>query len=146
MEKIPVPAQNRPWVLILNRFGDAAKLAALFPGNHHTVNPQCGSGKRATEFKIVTDFRDVVENIFEISGNRDFFHRVSKFAILDPQSTGAPGKVTGNHVHAETEKLEDIEPLFDVANNLLRRALAFLQKEISRADARGSSQAARSVT
>src|SRR5689334_2271695 len=117
----------------------------LFSGNHHAVNPQGWRSKRAAEFKIVANFRDVVEHVLEIAGDSDLFHGIGELAIFDPQSAGAARKITGDHVDAESEELEDIETLLNASDNLLRRAFAFLQKEISRADAGRARQSPRGV-
>src|SRR6478736_1814507 len=118
----------------------------LFSGNHHAVNPQGWRSKRAAEFKIVANFRDVVEHVLEIAGDSNLFHGIGELAIFDPQSADAARKITGDHVDAKSEELENIETLLNASDNLLWCAFAFLQKEISRADAGRASQTSRSIT
>ena len=40
------------------------------------VYADCGGGYRAAEFQVAGDFVDVEEQLFQIAGYRDFFHRI----------------------------------------------------------------------
>src|SRR5215470_19003046 len=104
---------------------------ALFSGDRHAVNPQSGSSSRATKLQIVADLRDIVQHVFQVAGHGDLFHGIGEFAVLNPQAAGSAGKVAGDHIHAKTEELGNIKPALDAGDDLLRRALAFLQKEVS---------------
>ncbi len=97
-----------------------------------SINAQRRRRSRAAKFQVIANLRNVIQHVLEIAGHGDFFHRISKLAVLNPQAAHAARKIAGNHIHAKAEKLEHIKPLLDVANNLLRRAITFLQIEISR--------------
>src|SRR6266849_5162582 len=94
-------------------FFPVAAVLSLCSGDGHAVNTQSGSGQGAAKLKIIADFRDIVQHVFEITGHGNFLDRESEFAVLDPETTGATGKIARNHVHAEAEELRHIEPLFD---------------------------------
>jgi len=103
----------------------------LLARHHHAVNPQRGRGSRPAKLQVIPNLRNIIQHVLEIARNRHFLHRISELAVFNPHAAHAPGEIAGNHVHAKAEKLEHVKPLLYVADNLLRRALTFLQIEIA---------------
>src|SRR4051794_17498026 len=120
----------------------AAEVTSLLAGDGHPVNPQRRASRRPAKLQVIANLSDVVQHVLEITGNSHFFHGISKLAVFNPQAAHAAGKIAGNSVHAKTEKLKHVKSLFDVSDNLLRRAITFLQIKISTADSRRSGQSA----
>jgi hypothetical protein len=84
----------------------------LFAADSETVHSDRWRGYRSAEFQVAGDFRDVEEQVFEISGHRDFFNGVGEFAAGDPEAGGAAGIISGDEVHALSEEFGDVESFF----------------------------------
>src|ERR1041385_65584 len=104
---------------------------ALFSGDRHAVNPQSRGSSRAAKLQVIADLGDIVQHVFQVAGHGDFLHWIGELTILNPQTAGATGKIARNHIHTKTEKLCNVQPALNAGDDLLRRALAFLQKEVS---------------
>src|ERR1043166_3494493 len=104
---------------------------ALFSGDRHAVNPQSRSSGRTTKLQIIADLRDIVQHVFQVACHGDLFYRIGEFTVLNPQAAGATGKIASNHIHAKTEELRNVKSALNAGDDLLRRALAFLQEEVS---------------
>src|SRR6185369_14026713 len=89
--------------------------------HRHPFDPQCRTRQRSTKFQIVSNFRDVVQHVFQIPCHRDLLERVGKLTVLDPHATRATREIASHQVHAESQELRHQQSLLDVANNLLRR-------------------------
>ncbi len=57
---------------------------SLFASYRQAVYPDGWGCYCATELQVIGDFGDVEEKIFQVSGHRDFFYRVSQFTAGDP--------------------------------------------------------------
>lgn len=57
----------------------------LFAADGEAVNPDGRGRHRAAEFQIIRHFGDVHEHVFQVSGNGDFFDRISKLAAGNPE-------------------------------------------------------------
>src|SRR5260370_25698427 len=113
----------------------------LFSRDGHAIHSQSGASGRTAEFEVIADLGDVVEHLLEVAGDRDFLDREGKLTVLDPKATGPAGEVSGHQVHTEAEKFRTVEPVLDLADDLLRCPRTRLQKEIARAYAGISRQA-----
>jgi hypothetical protein len=121
-----------PAVKLLEKSALAAEVEkSLFARDGHAIDPQRWRSSRPAKFQVIANLRNIIEHVFEIARDRHLFHWISKLAIFNPQPAHSAGKITGDRVHAKAEKLEDVESLLYVANDLLRRAFTFLQIEIA---------------
>src|SRR5713226_7293186 len=118
---------------------------SLFAGNSHAINAKCWTSKRTAELEITADFHDVVQHVLEISGDGDFFHGIGELAVFNPQAAGATGKVTGDQVHAEAEKLSYVQAARNICNDLLLGACAWLEIKITGACSWSPRQSSRCV-
>src|SRR5208282_208125 len=85
--------------------------------------------------EVVADHLDAGHHIFQVARDGDFIHRIGEFAVLNPYSARAPRIVPGNHVHAETDGLGQVQTLLDRADYLRGRIAARLQVQIGGRDA-----------
>jgi hypothetical protein len=90
-----------------------------FSTDGQAVDADGGTGDGAAEFEVVSDFRDVEEKLFQISGDRDLFHGISEFAIGNPETGSAARIVAGDEVHALAEKFGDVETFLNFGDELL---------------------------
>ena len=74
--------------------------------------------------------RQAAEHVLEVAGDGDFRNRKGDLAILDPEAGGAAAVIAGDAIDAHAHQFGDIEALFDVGDQLLRRKLARFQIEI----------------
>src|SRR5208283_5423161 len=97
------------------------------------------------EFQVAADLGNVAEDVFEIARHRNLFDGIGQFAVDNPHAGGAAGIISGDQVGAMPEKLGDIQAVFDLRNNLIRRFRPGLEEVISRTDSGRSGQSARRV-
>src|SRR5579859_5288014 len=118
----------------------------LLSRHGHAFNPQRRRGHRAAKFQVTPNLTDVVEHLFEIAGNGNFFDGKSQFAVFDPQTAGAAREISGDQVYAKAQKFGDIKAIFNFANDGFWRFTAGLEKEISSSNSRGSRQPPRRIS
>src|SRR6185437_5465850 len=76
------------------------------------------------------------EDVLEVAGHGNLFYGIGELALRDPQSAGASRVVAGHHVDPEAKKLGHVQAFINVGQHLLRRAAAWLQEEVARANPR----------
>src|SRR4051794_25193331 len=94
--------RGRPWIwsMLIGKTALIRRLNNLLAAHRQTIHPNRGRGHRPSEFQVAGDLRDVEEQLFQISGHGDFFHRIPEFSIRDPQP-GSPSRViASDEVHA----------------------------------------------
>src|ERR1700722_5136510 len=84
-----------------------------------------------TECQIVRWF-EASEHFQELAGDRDFAHRISQFAILDPETGGAAAIIARHHVDTHADQAGDKEAILDFADQLLGGFAAGRQMQIGR--------------
>src|SRR5271170_2302516 len=106
----------------------------LRSGDRHALDAHGWSGAGSSEDEVVADGDDVLVHVFQVAGDGDLFDRVGEFAVLDPEAAGALRVVAGDEVDAEAHGFGDVEAVFDVADDLLRREGARFEEEVACAD------------
>src|SRR5208282_3480996 len=86
--------------------------------------------------EIVADHLDAGHHVFQVARDGDFIHRIGEFAVLNPYSARAPRIIPGDHVHAETDDLGQVQSMLYRADYLRGRIAAGLQVQIGGRDAR----------
>src|ERR1700675_1529706 len=131
----------------MNSDGQASAAApmSLFATHSKPVNPNRRRGHAAAEFEIASDFGNVFEQLFQISGDRDLFDGIGEFAVDDPEPGSAARVIAGDQIRAVTEEFGDGKAFFNLANNLLRGFRSRLQKVIAGRNSGSTGESAGSV-
>src|SRR5208282_3652873 len=95
--------------------------------------------------EIVADHLDAGHHVFQVARDGDFIHRIGEFAVLNPYSARAPRIIPGDHVHAETDDLGQVQSMLYRADYLRGRIAAGLQVQIGGRDARSLAHRTRGV-
>src|ERR1035438_8277302 len=120
-------------------------LRSLFAAHREPVNADRRRRHTTTELQVRPNLRNVAEHLFQIARNRYFFHRIRQLAIDNPHPRRSARIITSDKVCAVTEELGDIETVFNLPDNLVRRLRPWLQKVISRPNPRSPSQSPRRI-
>src|ERR1043165_3673328 len=104
-----------------NREDYFRKFHRLLATHSQSINSDGRRSDRTTKFKIVGDFRNVHEHIFEIAGYGDLFNWIGKFTAGYPKTGGSARGIAGDKIHPHAKKFCDIETVFHIANKLLGR-------------------------
>src|SRR5262249_29019943 len=77
--------------------------------NHHFRDLDRRAGDAATIHQIAADDFNVPEHLLQIAGDRNLLDGIGKFAILDPESSGAARIIACHHINTEPDQFGDIE-------------------------------------
>src|SRR5262249_18923680 len=59
-------------------------MGRLLSAYGEAIDTNGGRSHASTKFQVAADFRDVLEDVFQVSRDRDFFDRVSKLSVDNP--------------------------------------------------------------
>src|ERR1039457_712182 len=68
----------------------------LFAAHGQSIDPNRRRRHAPPEFQIAPNLRDIVEYLFQIAGDRDFFHWKRELAVHDPHARGSAGVIAGH--------------------------------------------------
>src|SRR5947209_2112170 len=89
----------------------------LTSANRQFLDPHRRSIHPKTKFQVVGR-RQPFEHLKQMARNRDLADRVGDLAVLDPESGCATTIVASHAVDARANQVGDVEPLFDIGNQL----------------------------
>src|SRR6185503_17347093 len=62
----------------------SSPVAVLFSRHRHPFDPQRRTSQRPSELEVIPDLGNIVQHVFQISGDCDLFDRIRQLTILDP--------------------------------------------------------------
>src|SRR6516162_3761137 len=137
MERKTSSACSREKATIFSKWKSAATnqiVAALGAGDGHPFDAYRRSSRRTAKLKVIGDRDDVAIHVLQVSGNRDLFHRICQFTVLDPEAGSSLRVISSNEVHSEAHRLRNVKAVLYVADQNLWRALPGLEVEVVRTD------------
>lgn len=90
--------------------------------------------RRRFKVQVAADARDILEQLVEITGDREFLHGADNLAALDFKSAGEQGEVAADGIRArvQTGNLGQIQTVAQIAEQLVQRKLARLDEQVAR--------------
>src|SRR5690242_6570785 len=101
----------------------------------HLSNQDGRGRERAAEIEIGSDEVNFKQHLFQIPGDSDLGNRIRQLAVLNPEPGGARGIVARDGVRASANQLGHVEAVANSGDDFRRRALAWLDKKVTGADA-----------
>src|SRR6185503_19573201 len=93
----------------------------LFSADDHLTDLQCWSCNGSKEGYIISDHLDILEHLEKIARNGDFVNGIGELSVFNPQTNGAPGVIAGDRVDSESNQFDDVQTVFNRADNFFRR-------------------------